>query len=73
MRGDPLVLDSVTHLPAEAGGVAPEARGRVALCASHGGVYAAWYAARRGVAAVILHDAGVGRERAGLGDRKSVV
>jgi hypothetical protein len=60
MRRDALVLDSVTHLPATA------AR-RVALCASHGGVYAAWYAARRGVSAVVLHDAGVGRERAGLG------
>jgi hypothetical protein len=56
----PLVLDSVTHLDAAA-------TGRAALCASHGGVYAAWYAARRGVAAVILHDAGVGRERAGIG------
>lgn len=56
----PMVLDSVTHLPAEASG-------RVALCASHGGVYAAWYAARRGLAAMILHDAGVGKERAGIG------
>jgi hypothetical protein len=60
MRQDALILDSVTHLPADAAG-------RVALCASHGGVYAAWYAARRGVGAVILHDAGVGRERAGVG------
>ena len=56
----PLVLDSVTHLPAEAGGA-------VALCASHGGVYAAWYAARRGVGGMILHDAGWGRDRAGVG------
>lgn len=56
----PLVLDSVTHLP-------PAARGRVALCASHGGVYAAWHAARRGVAALLLHDAGIGREQAGIG------
>ena len=56
----PLVLDSVTHLPVAAGGAA-------ALCASHGGVYAAWYAARRGIGAVILHDAGIGRERAGIG------
>lgn len=56
---DPLLLDSVTHLPAEA-------RGRVALCASHGAVYAAWYAADHGLAAVILHDAGIGRERAGI-------
>jgi hypothetical protein len=56
----PLVLDSVTH-------VKPEARGRVALCASHGGVYAAWYAARLGLAAMILHDAGIGRQMAGIG------
>jgi hypothetical protein len=55
----PLVLDSVTHLT-------PEARGRVALCASHGGVYSAWYAARLGVSALVLHDAGIGRERAGV-------
>lgn len=56
----PLVLDSVTHLAADAAG-------RAALCASHGGTYAAWYAARRGIGAMILHDAGVGRERAGVG------
>lgn len=55
----PLVLDSVTHLGADA-------HGRVALCASHGGAYAAGYAAQRGVAAVLLHDAGIGRERAGV-------
>jgi hypothetical protein len=60
MGADALVLDSVTHLPGDAGGQA-------ALCASHGGVYAAWYAARKGVSAVILHDAGVGREQAGIG------
>ena len=56
----PLVADSVTQLPADAGG-------RVALCASHGGIYAAWYAARRGVAAMILHDAGIGKDGAGIG------
>lgn len=56
----PQVLDSVTHLTAEA-------VGKVVLCASHGGVYAAWYAARKGVSAMILHDAGVGREGAGVG------
>lgn len=55
----PLVLDSVTHLKADA-------VGRVALCASHGGIYAAWYAARRRVSALLLHDAGIGRERAGV-------
>lgn len=55
----PLILDSVTHL-------SDDARGHVAACASHGAVYAAWYAASKGVSAIILNDAGVGRERAGL-------
>lgn len=54
-----IILDSVTHLTAEA-------RGRVAVCASHGAVYAAWYGAMKGVAALILNDAGIGRERAGI-------
>jgi hypothetical protein len=61
MAAAPLVLDSVTGLPRR------RRAGKVALCASHGGVYAAWYAARRGVSALILHDAGIGRERAGVG------
>lgn len=60
MDAAPLVLDSVTHLGAEAAG-------RVACCASHAGVYAAWYAARKGISAVVLHDAAIGRERAGVG------
>jgi hypothetical protein len=56
----PLVFDSVTVLP-------PDARARAALAASHGGVYAAYLAARAGIKAVILCDAGVGRDRAGIG------
>jgi hypothetical protein len=60
MDAAPLVLDSVTHLDAAA-------QGRVACCASHAGIYAAWYGLRRGVSALILHDAGIGRERAGVG------
>src|SRR4051795_10666677 len=55
-----LILDSVTVFPADA-------RGRAAIAASHGGVYAAYLAAKAGVKAVILCDAGVGRERAGIG------
>jgi len=55
----PIVLDSVTHLTAAH-------RGGVAYCASHGGVYAAYYAAAKGIGAVILNDAGIGRERAGV-------
>ena len=56
----PLIFDSVTVFP-------PQARGHAALGASHGGVYAAYCAAKAGVKAVILCDAGVGRERAGIG------
>jgi hypothetical protein len=56
----PLVTDSVTMLGSDA-------RGRAAIAASHGGVYAAYLAAKAGLKAVILSDAGVGRERAGIG------
>src|SRR3954471_6304734 len=55
-----LTFDSVTVLPVEA-------RGHAALAASHGGDYAAYCAAKAGVKAVILCDAGIGRERAGVG------
>ncbi|MGE0751782.1 MAG: hypothetical protein AB7K64_14485 [Variibacter sp.] len=55
-----IVTDSVTTL-------GPDPRGRVALAASHGGRYAAYLAAKASLKAVILSDAGVGRERAGIG------
>lgn len=54
-----LVSDSVTTF-------GPDARGRAALAASHGGEYAAYLAAKAGLKAVLLCDAGVGRERAGI-------
>jgi len=54
------ILDSVTHFPGEA-------RGQASIAASHGGAYAAYLAAKAGVKAVILCDAGVGREQAGIG------
>ncbi len=56
---EPIVVDSVTHLT-------DAHRGAVAYAASHGGHYAAYYAAMKGVAAVILNDAGIGRERVGI-------
>jgi len=56
----PLVTDSITSLD-------PDARGRAVLAASHGGSFPAYLAARAGVKAVIFSDAGVGRERAGIG------
>ena len=54
-----IALDSVTHLEAAH-------RGAVVHAASHGGLYAAAYAAGKGVAAIILNDAGIGREQAGI-------
>lgn len=54
-----IVRDSVTELDASA-------RGAVVLAASHGGRYAAWCAAKAGVGAVILSDAGIGSNRAGI-------
>ena len=54
-----LVIDSATSLPADAAG-------RVVIGGSHCGVYAAYLAARAGVRAVILNDAGIGRDRAGI-------
>lgn len=40
--------------------------GRPAYCGSHGGMYAAYFAAKMGIGAVILNDAGTGREEAGI-------
>lgn len=54
-----IIRDSVTELDAGA-------HGRVALAPSHGGRYAAWVAAMCGVSAVILSDAGIGLNRAGV-------
>ena len=55
-----ILADSVTTLPATA-------RGSVLLSGSHGGSYAAYLAVRAGVRALILNDAGVGRDGAGIG------
>jgi uncharacterized protein YunC (DUF1805 family) len=55
-----VTADSITR-------IAEEARGAVVVNASHGGVYAAYLAARLGAAAAIFNDAGVGRDRAGIG------
>jgi hypothetical protein len=54
-----LVADSVTRL-------GPEHVGAVLIAGSHGGTYAAWLAAAARLRAVILNDAGVGLEQAGI-------
>ena len=40
---------------------------KVVVCGSHGGIYAAYLAAKAGVRAVIFNDAGVGKDAAGIG------
>ncbi len=47
----------------------PDGRHRdaVLIGGSHGGIYAGYCAAKAGVRAVILNDAGVGKDRAGIG------
>jgi hypothetical protein len=55
-----VVADSITR-------VGPKAAGAVVVNASHGGVYAAYLAAKLRAAAAIFNDAGIGRDRAGIG------
>jgi hypothetical protein len=54
-----VVVDSVTKLD-------PASRGSVIVGGSHGGVYAAWLAACGGARGVILNDAGIGKDQAGI-------
>jgi uncharacterized protein YunC (DUF1805 family) len=56
-----VAADSITRIGPQ------EAAGAVVVNASHGGIYAAYLAAKLGVAAAIFNDAGIGRDRAGIG------
>lgn len=53
-------MDTITKMT-------PAHRGKVVIAGSHGGVYAGWCAAKGGARAVILNDAGVGKDQAGTG------
>src|SRR5438874_6669534 len=55
-----VIADSITRIDAA------EATGAVVVNASHGGIYAAYLAAKLGAAAAIFNDAGVGRDHAGI-------
>ena len=55
-----LAIDSATKLD-------QRHRGAVVVCGSHGGIFPAYLAARARLRAVILCDAGVGKDQAGLG------
>lgn len=54
-----VVADTITRLP-------PHAAGAVVVSGSHGGRYPGYLAAAAGVRAVILCDAGIGRDEAGI-------
>jgi len=54
-----VVADSITR-------VGPEAAGAVIVNASHGGVYAAYLAAKLRAVAAVFNDASAGRDRAGI-------
>jgi hypothetical protein len=54
-----VLAPTVTKLPAQA-------RGAVLLTGSHGGRYAGCCALAAGVRAVVFHDAGIGRDQAGI-------
>jgi len=56
----PVLAHSITKLGADAVGA-------VVVCGSHGGVYPGYLAALGGVRAVVLNDAGVGKDGAGIG------
>src|SRR5258708_24047183 len=55
-----VIADSITR-------VVPEASGAVVVNASHGGVYAAYLAAKLHAAAAIFNNAGIGKDHAGIG------
>lgn len=55
-----IIANSVTKL-------GPETKDAVLIGGSHGGVYAGYLAAKEGARAVILNDAGVGLDQAGIG------
>ena len=59
MAGEVRVVDSITKLEASDAG-------QVVLAASHGGIYPAYLAAKAQLRGVILHDAGLGLDRAGI-------
>ena len=54
-----LIADSITR-------VETDAAGAVVVNGSHGGIYAAYVAAKLRVAAAVFNDAGVGRDKAGV-------
>lgn len=61
------MLHEGIHLASTVTRLGPECAGAVVVGGSHGGVYAGYLAARARACAVILNDAGIGRDDAGIG------
>ncbi|MCD8140142.1 MAG: hypothetical protein LUE17_10280 [Planctomycetaceae bacterium] len=59
VKSDPVLLDSINYL-------IPDHAGRVVVAGSHGGLYCAFKCLSCRVRGVILNDAGVGRDAAGI-------
>ena len=55
------------HLASSVTRLGPEVVGRIVVSGSHGGIYAGYLAAKARAGAVILNDAGIGRDGAGIG------
>ena len=60
------MADSVLIIAAESVTRLEDVAGKVLVAGSHGGVIAAWYGAKAGARALVLNDAGVGKDRAGI-------
>ena len=60
-------LPEFVHLAPTATKLPEDATGKVIVCGSHGGAYAGYLVARSPAAAVILNDAAVGLDEAGIG------
>ena len=61
------MLHEGVHLASTVTRLGPECAGAVVVGGSHGGAYAGYLAARSRACAVILNDAGVGKDNAGIG------
>ncbi len=60
------MTDAVGVVAAESVTRLGDVAGKVLVAGSHGGVIAAWYGAKAGAHALVLNDAGVGKDRAGI-------
>lgn len=60
-------IPSYVHLAPTATKLPDDPTGRVIVCGSHGGAYAGYLVARTSAGSVVLNDAAVGRDQAGIG------